>query len=263
MSRSKFDLAAAFQNKQVALNASFLAIRDVTSHPTTVGDQSEGDWVGLFRDFLPTRYTVGPIFAVDHTGDMSDQIDLAIYDTHFSPQWFGATSGTRFVPVESVYAVFEVKPEFNRKYIAEARKKVKSVRDLERTSAPVVYKGGTYSRQEISLRPIIGGILTTRQGPASAVNGLLDIQGDTVDEASSEFLNIGICLEQFAFDYTPMLCDGPSQEGLVTTKIEVKDENQLIYFAIRLFRQLQLIGSVPAVDMIKYEAGATPGGLED
>src|SRR5699024_636396 len=114
----KFDIAAAFRNKQEALNASFLAIRDVTSHPTTIGDQSEGDWVGLIRDFLPTRYTVGPIFAVDHTGSMSEQIDVAIYDTHFSPQWFGGTSGTRFVPVESVYAVFEVKPEFNSEYLA-------------------------------------------------------------------------------------------------------------------------------------------------
>ena len=48
------------------MRASFLAIRDVTSHPTTRGDQGEADWVGLIRNFLPTRYAVGPIFAVDH-----------------------------------------------------------------------------------------------------------------------------------------------------------------------------------------------------
>lgn len=256
MNKPKFDIAAAFRNKQEALNASFLAIRDVTSHPTTIGDQSEGDWVGLIRDFLPTRYTVGPIFAVDHTGNMSEQIDVAIYDTHFSPQWFGATSGTRFVPVESVYAVFEVKPEFSSEYIAAAQKKVKSVRDLDRTSAPVVHKGGTYQRQEILLRPIIGGILTTREGLADPVPKLLEKQKKTADEASGEFLNIGICLEQFAFDYTPMICEGPNQESLVTTNITTKFEGQLIHFAIRLFRQLQVIGSVPAVDMIKYEDGA-------
>lgn len=263
MDRPKFDIAAAFRNKQEALNASFLAIRDVTSHPTTIGDQSEGDWVGLIRDFLPTRYTVGPIFAVDHTGSMSEQIDVAIYDTHFSPQWFGGTSGTRFVPVESVYAVFEVKPEFNSEYLAAAQKKVKSVRDLDRTSAPVVHKGGTYSRQEISLRPIIGGILTTRQGLADPVAKLLEKQKESADEASSEFLNIGICLEQFAFDYTPMISEDPNGENVVTISIASTFEDQLIYFAIRLFRQLQVIGSVPAVDMIRYEERAICRKIEE
>ena len=39
--------------------------------------EEEADWVGLIRDFLPTRYAVGPIFAVDHHGNMSEQIDAA------------------------------------------------------------------------------------------------------------------------------------------------------------------------------------------
>ena len=95
---------------------------------------------------------------------MSQQIDVAIYDTHYSPQWFGAAGGTRFVPVESVYAVFEVKPEFSTTYLEYARAKVASVRALERTSQSVVHKGGVYKPEEIGVKPIIGGILTTRKG---------------------------------------------------------------------------------------------------
>lgn len=246
MDQPTFNIRAAFQNKSDALRASFLAIRDVTTHPTTRGDQGEADWVGLIRDFLPTRYEVGPIFAVDHAGNMSEQIDAAVYDTHYSPQWFGATGNVRFVPVESVYAVFEVKPEFNSTYLQEARKKVASVRKLERTSYSVVHKGGRYSKAEIELSPIIGGILTMRKGLSSAESRLLETQPAPDNR---EFLNIGICLDQFAFDYTPTIVDNQVVTDITTRN----DGNQLIHFCVRLFRQLQAVGTVPAVDMTKYE----------
>ena len=42
MTKPPFDIAAAFRNKEVALRASFLAIRDVTAHPTTLGDRGGG-----------------------------------------------------------------------------------------------------------------------------------------------------------------------------------------------------------------------------
>ena len=70
------------------------------------------------------------------------------------------------------------------------------------------------------------------------------------------FLNIGICLDGFALDYTPTIED-------VSVQIELETReggDQLIHFAIRLFKLLQTFGSVPAVDMAMYEAQvfATP-----
>lgn len=246
MTQPPFDIAAAFRNKAIALRASFLAIRDVTTHPTERGDQGEADWVGLIRDFLPTRYAVGPIFAVDHHGNMSQQIDVAIYDTHYSPQWFGAAGGTRFVPVESVYAVFEVKPEFSTDYLQYARSKVASVRKLERTSQSVVHKGGVYKPEEIGVKPIIGGFLTTRKDLVTPIDKLIETQ--PAEKGHDEFLNIGICLDQFAFDYTPTIVGDDVQVELET----YEDGNHLIHFCIRLFRQLQAIGTVPAVDMTGF-----------
>jgi hypothetical protein len=255
VTKPPFDIAAAFRNKAAALRASFLSIRDVTSHPTERGDQSEADWVGLIRDFLPTRYAVGPAFAVDHHGNMSEQIDVAIYDTHYSPQWFGAASGTRFVPAESVYAAFEVKPDFSAAYLEYARKKVASVRALERTSQSVVHKGGVYKPEEMWVKPIIGGFLTTRKNLVSPIDKLVETQ--PADAEDSGFLNIGICLDQFAFDYTPTIVGDE-----VKLELDTRDgEGALIHFCIRLFRQLQAIGTVPAVDMTRYEATVFPGRL--
>ncbi len=251
MTDPSFDIGAAFRNKAAALRASFLAIRDVTTHPTELGDQGEADWVGLIRDFLPTRYAVGPIFAVDHHGNMSQQIDVAIYDTHYSPQWFGAASGTRFVPVESIYAVFEVKPEFSTTHLDYARTKVASVRALERTSQSVVHKGGVYKPEEIGLKPIIGGLLTTRKGLDKPIDKLVETQPDP---GADGFLDIGICLDQFSFDYTPRSVGEEVRVGLDSCR----GDDALIHFCIRLFQQLQAIGTVPAVDMMKYEETVFP-----
>lgn len=245
-----FDLDGAFQTKAKALEASFLGIRHVTAHPGTKGDQLEADWVGLIRDFLPTRYEVGPIFAVDHTGAMSEQIDVAVYDKHYSPQWFGGANGLRFVPVESVYAAFEVKPDFNATYVKYAIDKIASVRTLHRTSAPVIHKGGTYKSGDIDLKPIIGGILATRNGwPQNTLANFDKYQPQ--DPGADGFLNIGIALDEFCFDYTPTVAG----DGTVTApRATSAPGRQLIHFATRLFRQLQAIGTVPAVDMEKYEA---------
>jgi hypothetical protein len=150
------------------------------------------------------------------------------------------------VPVESVYAVFEVKPEFNSDYLTAARQKVASVRKLERTSQAVMHKGGKYEAVDIKLRPIIGGILTTRRGLEHPLKKLEESQPDA---GGNEFLNIGICLDQFAFDYTPSITNHDVQTELDTHF----GGDQLIHFCIRLFRQLQAIGTVPAVDMTKYE----------
>lgn len=246
----KFNIAKAFENKARALEASFLAIRHVTTHPGTKGDELEADWVGLIRNFLPTRYEVGPIFAVDHHGNMSQQIDVAVYDKHFSPQWFGGAQGVRFVPVESVYAVFEVKPELNKTYVEYAIDKVRSVRTLERTSANVVHKGGIYDRSDIPVSPIIGGILAIRCGwSADTLLANFDTYHPS-DPDDDGFLNIGIALDTLCFDYTPTLVG----DDIVTTRTQSAPDQQLIHFAVRLFRQLQALGSVPAVDMLKYEA---------
>ncbi|WP_238964026.1 DUF6602 domain-containing protein [Mycobacterium paraintracellulare] len=246
-SRPTFDLHRAFLNKQAALDASFLGIRDVTRHPTTMGDQLEADWTGVLSDFLPTRYAVGPIFAVDHEGSMSEQIDVAVYDKHFSPQWFGGANNVRFVPVESVYAVFEVKPKLNSTYIKAARKKAASVRRLKRTSAFIVHAGGRYERKRDET-PIIAGILTNRTpwtDPKIKLSKYL-----TDDRGHESFLDIGIAMDSICFDYTPTVTEG---DKVTWPRTYNEAGQQLIHFIVRLFRQLQSIGTVPAIDMELYE----------
>ena len=196
---------------------------------------------------------------------MSQQIDLGIYDTHFSPQWFGAANGVRFVPVESVYAALEVKPTLSPDTISYAREKVASVRRLARTSAPIRHAGGWHPPVGLEDRPIIGGLLATKSYWKRRQSGLEGVASLTSDQADPGFLNIGIALEAFTFDFTP---DAhleelwPAEQTLTTMKHSAEGD-QLIHFAIRLFTQLQMIGTCLALSMNAYETRLTDPPAQD
>ena len=129
---------------------------DEIYHPTAKGDESELNWIGLLRTYLPERYTVDNGFVVDHKGNISEQIDIIIYDRHFTPFIFRGENVV-YIPAEGVYAVFEVKPHFDKKYYNYAIKKLKSVKVLKRTSAVFTHVQGKSTKE---LHNIIGGILT-------------------------------------------------------------------------------------------------------
>ena len=50
------------------------------SHQGEKGNASEESWRKLLDDYLPRRFQVSKAFVVDSNGDISQQIDLVIYD---------------------------------------------------------------------------------------------------------------------------------------------------------------------------------------
>lgn len=253
MTTPPFNIAAAFRRKQAMLLESHASIRDVTSHPTALGDHSEVDWLDVLQGFLPERYVAGPIFAVDADGAMSQQIDVAVYDRQYSPLWFGSHNGYRFIPVEAVYAAFEVKPLIDTSYIAAAREKVASVRRLRRTSAPIKHAGGVYAATEPSAKHIIGGLLAAKTSWAGREATVAKLHERLPAIGREDSLDIGIAADTIAFDFTPVPVElGSRGEGIA---LEFSPEtDQLIHFGIRLFRQLQQLGTVLAIDMGVYES---------
>lgn len=252
MTSGPFDIAAAFRRMQTVMLASHSAIRDVSQHPTTLGDQSEADWIGVLKGFLPERYAVGPIFAVDADGGIGEQIDVAVYDRQYSPLWFGAQNGCDFVPVEAVYAVFEVKPTINTTYIESARQKIASVRRLRRTSAPIKHAGGSFAATEPAAKHLIGGLLAANVEWTSRESTIAKLQEYLPPVGQQDSLDIGVAVGSIAFDYTPTPVDLGSREERIPLEFSAEDD-QLIHFGIRLFRQLQQLGTVLAIDMGAYE----------
>ncbi|AZS45302.1 hypothetical protein BWL13_02901 [Microbacterium oleivorans] len=206
-----------------------------TDHPGTKGDATESRWIEVLREFLPNRYGVGPIFAIDSNGGQSDQIDIAVFDQQYSPLFF-EQNGISFVPAESVYAVCEVKPNMNKPHLDYARGKIASVRKLNRTSAAIRHAGGTYEPQDPAGKPILGVFLSTEidwsdiRGSA-AVAAITDLDPTAID--------MGIAVRGGAFDRTGGLAFAPAGQ-------------ELIWFATRLFRALSKLGTALAIDLDSY-----------
>lgn len=238
----KFDLAVAYRQRQEALAAKLRIPSTFTHHGTTIGDATEADWSGMLSSFLPARYGVGPIFAVDSRGGQSKQIDLAIYDRQYSPLFFQTpgSSSVFFVPVECVYAVFEIKQELNRDYLEYAADHISSVRRLHRTSADVFHLNGVSPGKDPADQPILGGVIAQRPGWAdmtgeAARSNLLAERGDGQ-------IDLGLVLDAAAFDITRRSINY-SPEGM-----------QLIFFAMHLFKRLRPLATALAPDIEAYEA---------
>jgi len=247
------DLHQLLMQKQEQLKVQLHAT-DVVEHPVAKGDVGELNWQAALdgrhgqAGFLPGRYAVSGAFIIDANGATSDQIDLVIHDAHFCPLFFEA-GGHRYIPAESVYAVFEIKPELTRENIIYAGAKAASVRALRRTSVPIVHAGGTFPPR--APFEIVAGILARGSSWSPPF-------GDSLTEALAELepwsrLDFGATAEHGAFEVS-------YEEGAPDLSVSDADGG-LLFFLTHLYTRLQQLGTVTAIDLAQYgrplEANAT------
>lgn len=199
---------------------------DEITHPGSKGTETELNWTGLLRTYLPERYKVSNGFVVDHEGNISDQIDIIIYDRHFTPFIFHGETVV-YVPAEGVYAVFEVKPDFSKAHFDYAVEKLQSVRELKRTSANFAHIGGSDKKQ---LFDIIGGLLTA--------TNTSDNKFDELDNQTDLSIVVSLAAGVKVI-----------HDGLVEKN---NNENILSFFLLKLIERMRALGSVPALEVDKY-----------
>lgn len=227
-----------FIGLQNNLSAS-LGLSAIHDDPNAKGDNSEISWREMLTANLPTRYKVDAGFVIDCNGNVSDSLDVIIYDSFYSTYVFN-DNGVIYVPVESVYAVFECKQVLDKSHVEYSAKKAASVMQLERTSLPISQIDGELVAKVD--KGFISGILTTRSewSPplgASFVSAL----GDYAEIAK---LDIGCCLENGAFT---------TNYGESGVEVDVSQpEEALISFYINLVTKLQQLGNAPAIDLSRY-----------
>lgn len=99
-------------------------------HPVAKGDAREHGWRELLRRFLPDRYGVKSGFILDSLGKRSEQVDCIVYRKDMGIELYSVGHHT-VIPVEAVFAAFEVKPIINKKALDYAHDKAISVANLE------------------------------------------------------------------------------------------------------------------------------------
>src|SRR5258706_7212715 len=234
------DLRDIFLGLQGKMIGTLHAHRLATKNKVAKGAANELQWREMLAKYLRERYSVTEGFVLDCAGKISDQLDIIIYDRQYSPLLFDE-DGTRYVPAESVYAVFEVKAHIDAGNLAYAGKKAASVRRLRRTSAPIPHAGGRFKPKEPPR--IVAGVLSldTRLSPRhdrafwAAFSTLKPEQR----------LDLGCVLRDRAFAVEYPRKGAP--------KVDLSErETALIFFLVKLLGRLQAMGTVPAVDYEKY-----------
>lgn len=230
-------------NLQKLLEAELSVARSAHKHPVAKGGASEADWIGVLKAHLPARYCVANGFVVDSRGQESEQIDVLIYDAQYSALVFNR-GDTRYVPAESVYAVFEAKQVLNKKHIGYAMKKAASVRRLHRTSIPVVHAGGSFEPR--APLPILAGILSLQSNWSPAF-GKAFVKAATTSDLAQR-LNVGCAVKNGSSE----LAFGAAAKPNVTSS---KPALSLATWLLTLLARLQDGGTVPAMDYRAYLTG--------
>lgn len=258
---NKVEIKDLFSGLQKAMAGELGLNRDVISHSGSKGDALENSWIDLLRKYLPSRFSVDKAMVIDYEGNVSDQIDIVIYDNFYTPFVF-QQNGFKYIPAEGVYAVFEVKPDLNGNvrqdsYIKYAGKKIASVRNLKRTSVKIINAGCEMRARSLTL--ILGGILanTCTMQQKTLKKRLTELSGN-------EQIELGCAVDKFAF-----VVDYEQGEGEITTEQDTIDtyynnrsmreiiysqpENSIFMFVMQLSHYIQQsIGTVPAMDYQKY-----------
>ena len=84
-SKNRIDIREIFLGLQDQMRAKLTLNRKILTHPVAKGDASELEWIDMLSSYLPSRYRTGKAFIIDCKGNVSDQIDIVIYDRHYSP----------------------------------------------------------------------------------------------------------------------------------------------------------------------------------
>ena len=226
------DLSRLFNTLQQQM---YLKMQQQCIHAPTKGDITEEAWRVFFNKYLPKRYSSSKAFVVDCNGNTSEQIDIVIYDEYFSPFIFNQ-DGIKYIPVESVYAIFEVKQNLSQENFEYAQRKAMSVRQLRRTTAPVLCNGVLMPGREPP--HIIAGILTTNRAWEDRL-----IQKTGISD-SLDFLDLGCCVNGKSWVW---------YENRYILSLE--ERNSLLTFFMTFIEKLRLLGTAPAMDITQYFNG--------
>lgn len=230
-------LQQSFAMQQMVLKTQLELSGTSITHNGVMGEVNERYFIDVIKQYLPNRYAVDTGVVIDCEGKTSDQIDVIIFDKQYTPTLLDQQSH-RFIPAESVYAIFEVKPHIDKAYMEYAGAKAESVRLLKRTSVPITHAGGTFDAKPHF--EIVAGIVATKINWADSFGSAFSaIHAGLVD---NKRLDCGLAVSGASFDifnndmsYT----FGPT-------------ENALIFFLFRLLQKLQSLGTVPAIDWNEY-----------
>jgi len=141
---SRVNIKQLFKNVSAKLMQEFEETEKTLKFPPDRGGQREEAIRKFLSEKLPRRYGISKGFVVSHEGIQSDQCDVIVYDADTSPIFY-TDINQEILPIESVYAVIQVKSRLTPTSLDDAIRNIKSFKQIPRrdvTSVPLGLGGG-------------------------------------------------------------------------------------------------------------------------
>lgn len=242
----KINMLKLFLGLQKTMSEKLKTIRENIDHEPTKGDGSENIWIQFLESYLPKRYSVAKAKIVDCMGNTSDQIDVVIYDQQYTPFVLN-DSGVKYIPAESVYAIFEAKQDVNKDQLEYAGKKINSVRKLIRTTTTVIDRGVV--KPAPPLFKILGGFLCLENCWRSSIGKSTHFRDYIKKSDENHIIDIGCVINDKSFITEINLADKLKPKVIINFSA---DGETLIFFFLKLVAELQKLGTVRPIDLNKY-----------
>jgi hypothetical protein len=113
------------------LKASLGEARAALKHSTLKGNLNEEAVAMWLQQWLPGSIDVCTGEVIDSDGGRSKQVDVLMFDHATTPRFF-SRGNINVVPIESVYAVLEVKTHLNKAEVENAFDNMKAIKTLQK-----------------------------------------------------------------------------------------------------------------------------------
>ena len=239
-----FSLAESFRGRAIELRGRLQAVQG-GRHTQEKGHRREVALRDFLRDHLPPQYGLARGEVASYWGDLSPQIDLLIYDARMPRLLHSGDSS--ILPIESIYAAIEVKPNLSKHNLRKATANLRTVQTMRAGLHPA-------SREHPPVFSAIVGCESESLGAtAQAWHDLCD------GEPPSHKLSCICVLDRAVFHLAPQFT-GPAgwdpyavDEHTPLVCAEA-GEDSLFYFYLLLLRDLQA-KTLPPLDLAPYAQG--------
>lgn len=127
------NLDSIFEEVSKQMQGDFEKAREALSHAGLKGGANEETVRMFLRQYLPMTLELSTGVVVDSTGRTSRQIDIIVHDAAKTPIFY-QSGHSRVVPVECVYAAFEVKAYLDKGELLKAYENMMSLKTLTKVA---------------------------------------------------------------------------------------------------------------------------------
>jgi hypothetical protein len=238
-----------FEAVSKQMSAQVRAVSASLRHAGMKGASNEEIIRGFLRHYLPGRYALGQGKIVDFSGKESKQVDIIIFGaTNAAPLYVDDINIV--IPIESVYAVLEVKTTLVRRALTEAVNNILSVHSLDMPEEYALVRGGAVSKSRPRNYYPKGFVLAVDGGRSTSIASLFKQYVEFVRKQEIGFPVIICCaiLNEGYFIDVPGTHGWPSEAYLQ----EDASEDTLLMFFLSLIETLRLMEQRSALPWEMY-----------